>query len=102
MGMSVESTDPSAVLTFLEERIAAKRLGKSVWREADRDILAMRSAQNALRALLDSRARVEALVDEHERRERHNDTVPLNRLSDLQPEPRASEYRAALNGETNG
>lgn len=97
--MSVESTDPSAALAFLAERIARKRLGRSLTREMDQDILAMRSAQNALTALLDSRARVEALVTEHERREAHNDTVPLNRLSDLQPEPRASEYRAALIGD---
>lgn len=36
------------------------------------------------------------LITEHERREKHNESVPLNRLSDLQPEPTAAEYRAAL------
>jgi len=36
------------------------------------------------------------LIAEHERREKHNAEVPLNRLSDLQPEPTAAEYRAAL------
>lgn len=36
------------------------------------------------------------LIAEHERRERHNDTVPLNRISDLLPEPTAAEYRKAL------
>ncbi|QTF81606.1 hypothetical protein SEA_PULCHRA_91 [Microbacterium phage Pulchra] len=39
---------------------------------------------------------VMALVVEHEDRERHNDTVPLNRLSDIRPEPSAAEYRAAI------
>ncbi|QCW22649.1 hypothetical protein SEA_PIPERIS_91 [Microbacterium phage Piperis] len=43
-------------------------------------------------------ADLRALVEEHERREAHNDTVPLNRLSDIEPEPRASEYRAILDG----
>ena len=37
-----------------------------------------------------------ALIEEHERRERHNESVPLNQISDLQPEPTSADYRAAL------
>ncbi|QDP45484.1 hypothetical protein SEA_PIPERSANSNOM_91 [Microbacterium phage PiperSansNom] len=43
-------------------------------------------------------ADLRALVEEHERIEAHNDTVPLNLLSDIQQEPRASQYRAVLDG----
>lgn len=42
------------------------------------------------------------LLPEHARIEAHNNTVPLNRLSDLQQEPRAEQYRAALLGDTRG
>lgn len=41
-------------------------------------------------------APLRALIEEHERRERHNDTVPLNRISDIVPEPTSAEYRRAL------
>ncbi|AWY05440.1 hypothetical protein HOT42_gp91 [Microbacterium phage Metamorphoo] len=93
------AADPTAALAGLTARLNANRLGKSMFREMDRDLLAMRAAADALTALLDSQRRVEALIAEHERREQHNESVPLNRLSDLQPEPRASEYRAALTGD---
>ncbi|QGJ88947.1 hypothetical protein PBI_TEAMOCIL_96 [Microbacterium phage Teamocil] len=37
-----------------------------------------------------------ALIAEHQRREEHNETVPLNRISDIQPEPSSADYRRAL------
>lgn len=40
-----------------------------------------------------------AVVDRHASAELHNETVPLNRLSDLIPEPSSADYRAALDKE---
>ena len=46
-------TDPTDILALLEERLSASRLGKSMMRETDKDLIAIRKAGEALRAVLD-------------------------------------------------
>lgn len=47
-------------------------------------------------ALIAALEGVMALIDEHARREAHNEMVPLNRISDLRPEPISEEYRRVI------
>lgn len=93
------SLDPRAVLQTLNERAMMPRVGLSIMREMDRDIVAMRDAAQVIAGLLDTQERVGMVIAEHERREVHNESVPLNRLSDLLIEPTSAEYRLALEGE---
>ena len=55
--MSVDRSTPRAAAaeaaSALEGRASASRLGKSLYRETDRDIIVMREAARAIRALLD-------------------------------------------------
>ncbi|QGJ95309.1 hypothetical protein QDA11_gp90 [Microbacterium phage Jayden] len=45
------AADPTAALAGLTDRLSVNRLGKSMFREMDRDLLAMRAAADALTAL---------------------------------------------------
>lgn len=40
--------------------------------------------------------KVLALIEQHEQIEQHNESVSLNRISDLRTEPSSADYRAAL------
>lgn len=95
--MSDEQT-PAEVLTLLNERIMAPRVGVPFMRLMDKDILAMHSAASAMSGLCAALDRVTTVIQEHERAQAHNELVPLNRLSDLIAEPTAEQYRAALEG----
>lgn len=61
----------------------------------DSDLLII-DALNNVPKLLDAVDKVLALCDEHARIEAHNESVPLNRISDLLAEPSSADYRAAV------
>jgi len=46
-------SEPTDILALIEERLSASRLGKSMMRETDKDLVALRKAKEALRAVLD-------------------------------------------------
>ena len=46
-------SEPTDILALIEERLSASRLGKSMMRETDKDLVALRKARKALRAVLD-------------------------------------------------
>ena len=68
----------------------------------DDNALFMIAARTAMPKLLAAVEAIRALIAEHERIEFHNDTVPLNRISDLEREPTSEDYRRALDAALSG
>ena len=46
-------SEPTGILALIEERLSATRLGKSMMRETDKDLIAISKAREALRTVLD-------------------------------------------------
>ena len=46
-------SEPTDILALIDERLSVTRLGKSTMRETDLDLIAIRKAGEALRAVLD-------------------------------------------------
>ena len=46
-------SETNDILALIEERLSESRLGKSMMRETDKDLVALRKARKALRAVLD-------------------------------------------------